>query len=101
MELDTAKTVVKTALTATATTIEVADASGFAAFTEVSVYDGNGFEDVTINAINGNTLTVTPLQNNYVKGAFVARSSVVIDTETQKMLKGRWGTYTVSLTAIS
>lgn len=101
MVLDTAQAIISSNVSVGATTLNVNDAAGFAALTEVTVFDGTNSEDVTITAINGNTLTVTALANAYPKGAFVARSNVSLNTLDQKMTPGRWGTYTVSLTPLS
>lgn len=100
MELDTAKTVVKEALTVGATTLNVVDASSFKPLTEVTLYDGTNSEDVLITAVNGNVLTVQPITKNYSKGAFVARTNAELDTLQQRLKPGRWGTYTISMNEV-
>lgn len=100
MELDTARTVVKEALTVGATTLNVVNASSFKPLTEVTLYDGSNSEDVLITAINGNILTVQPITKNYAKGAFVARTNAELDTLQQRLKPGRWGTYTISLSEV-
>ncbi|MBG9548359.1 hypothetical protein [Cytobacillus firmus] len=100
MELDTARTVVKEALTVGATALNVVDASSFKPLTEVTLYDGTNSEDVLITAINGDVLTVQPITKNYSKGAFVARTNAELDTLQQRLKPGRWGTYTISLSEV-
>lgn len=100
MELDTAKTVVKEALTVGATALNVVDASSFKPLTEVTLYDGTNSEDVLITAVNGNVLTVQPITKNYSKGAFVARTNAELDTLQQRLKPGRWGTYTISMNEV-
>lgn len=62
-----------------ATSITVADGSGFApalgsvvADDRVRIIDGEFTETVTVTAVNGLTLTVTPLQNAHSAGAVVS-----------------------------
>lgn len=97
MELDTAHTVVKDAVSSGATTLSVVDASQFQELTEATLYDGTKSEDVLITAISGNEITVQATTNSYSKGAFIARSNAELDSEQQKLKPGRWGTYTLSM----
>lgn len=100
MEMDTALTVVKDAAAIGASSLNVIDASVFTALTEVTIYDGTNSEDVMITAVSGSVLTVQALTKPYSKGAFVARSNAVLDADEQRLKKGRWGTYTVTLSEV-
>lgn len=100
MSLDNSRSVITAVIGAQATSITVADASQFAILTEVTIYDGNNSEDIIITQINGNILTVSPTVNSYTQGAVVARSTVSVDTVKQLMSRGRWGTYTLTLTEV-
>lgn len=97
MEMDTAHTVVKEAVPAGTTSLNVVDASQFQALTEATLYDGTNSEDVLITAINGNVITIQATSNSYAKGAFIARSNAELDIEEQRLKPGRWGTYTISI----
>lgn len=100
MALDKAKTVVKAAVAAGATTLNVVDSTGFKALTEITLYDGANSEDVLITAISENTLTIKPTVNAYAKGAFIARSNAELDTVAQRLKPGRWGTYTITMNEV-
>lgn len=97
MVLDTAHTVVKVAVPIGGTALNVVDASQFQELTEATLYDGSGSEDVLITAISGNVITVQATTNNYVKGAFIARSNAELDSVQQELKPGRWGTYSISM----
>jgi len=99
--MQTAKSAIKTAVSVGATSIEVEDATGFTALSQVTVYDGAKREDVMITAVEGNLLTVQALQNSYSKGAKVARSTVEIDTVSKTMETGAHITYAVELTEVA
>lgn len=100
MIFDTAKTVVKAAISVGATSLSVVDATGFKELTEVTLYDGTNSEDVLITAIAGNVLTVQATQKAYSKGAFIARSNAELDTVQQRLKPSRWGTYTVTMNEV-
>lgn len=100
MVLDTAQTVVKEALDIGATLLNVVDASAFSNLTEVTLYDGANSEDVMITGISGNAVTVQATKKAYAKGAFIARTNAVMDTDNQRLQPGRWGTYTIAMTEV-
>lgn len=97
MELDTALTVVKDAVSSGATSLNVVDASQFQELTEATLYDGTNSEDILITAITGNVITIQASTNSYAKGAFIARTTAELDTVQQTLKPGRWGTYTISM----
>lgn len=99
--LDTTKSAIKTAVSVGATSIEVEDATGFTALSQVTVFDGTKREDVLITAIEGNTLTVQALKNGYAKGATVARSTAAVDTTNKNMETGAHITYSVELMEVA
>lgn len=82
------------------TTLKVASVEGFTAFTQVTIFDDVGTEDVVITAIGTDTITVQALKNSYKKGAKVARSNVTIDTVNAEMGVGDWQTYNVELVEV-
>lgn len=97
MVLDSAQTVVKDALSAGSTSLNVVDASAFTPLSEVTVFDGTNQEDVMITGISGNVISVQALKKAYTKGAFIARSNAVMDTVAQRLEPGRWGTYGITM----
>lgn len=101
MVLDTALTVISQVVSVGATELQVEGIEGFKALTEATVFDGTNSEDVLITKVSGKTITVQPLTNSYVKGAFIARSNAYLDTDAQQIVPGRWGTYSVSLSEIN
>lgn len=96
--LDTTKSAVKTV---SATSIEVEDATGFKALSQVTIYNGTYREDVMITKVTGNILKVQALKHGYTKGSTVARSTVAIDTTNKKMETGAHITYSVKLTEVA
>ncbi|MNR93707.1 Sialidase [compost metagenome] len=92
MTFDLTKTSTTAALSAGATSITVASATGLSAGMEVTIYDDTNLERVTITSISGTTLTVPALAKTYKSGANVARTMAVLDA-TNRMLKfGGWTT---------
>lgn len=86
------------AATAGTTTLPIDMVTGtFTVNTLVTIEDDVNREEVFITEVNDTTITVTALANDYKKGARISRSSVVLDTENQKMGIGEWGTYSVSV----
>jgi len=75
--------------------LNVDTTDGFKPFTEVTVYDGTNSEDVLITDVTASTITVQPLDNDYVKGARVSRSNTRI--ADVQMTAGDWGTYSVAV----
>ena len=72
------------------TVLPVDKVTSFAAFTQVTIYDGTNSEDVLITAVRVDTITVQALTHDYVKGARIAQSNAKIDGQ---MMNGNWGTY--------
>ena len=99
--LQTAKSAIKTAVSVGATSIEVEDATGFTALSQVTIYDGTKREDVLITAIEGNVLMVQALANGYAKGATVACSTVAVDVTKKTMETGAHITYSVELVEVA
>ncbi|GED16773.1 hypothetical protein [Aneurinibacillus migulanus] len=63
---------------------------------EVTIYDDEGWEEVVIQAVEGNKLTLNHLQNNYKKGAIISRSPSKPDPATKTMKPGVFKTYDLS-----
>ncbi|MGR7908421.1 integrase [Lysinibacillus capsici] len=100
IKLDNALTDIIEAVTAGTTTLKVASVEGFTAFTQITIFDDVGTEDVVITAIGTDTITVQALKNSYKKGAKVARSNVLIDTVNAEMGVGVWQTFSVELVEV-
>lgn len=100
ISLDKALTDIIEAVEIGETVIKVANVEGFTAFTQVTIFDDVGTEDVVITAIGTDTITVQALKNSYKKGAKVARSNVLIDTVNAEMGIGDWQTYSVELVEV-
>lgn len=90
---ESAKAVLTAPRSAGTTVLNVDRTDGFKAFTELTIYDGTNNEDVLITDVTASTITVQPLQHDYVKGAVIARSNAAI--EDGQMGVGSWGTYSV------
>jgi len=82
------------------TILKVASTEGFTAFSQVTIFDDLHMENVIITSVGANTITVQALNNNYKKGAKVARSNVAIDTTLSEMGIGDWQTYNVELVEV-
>ncbi|WP_342537370.1 hypothetical protein [Sporosarcina sp. FSL K6-3508] len=89
----TARAVLTAPRSAGTTVLNVDNTDGFKPFTEVTIYDATNHEDVLITDVTESTITVQPLQHDYVKGAVIARSNVTI--ADGRMDNGAWGTYSV------
>lgn len=100
ISLDKALTDIIEAVEIGGTTLKVASVEGFTAFTQITIFDDVGTEDVVITAIGTDTITVQALKNSYKKGAKVARSNVLIDTVNAEMGVGDWQTYSVELVEV-
>lgn len=98
--LDKAMTDMIEAVEIGTTTLKVASVDGFKPFTQVTIFDDVGTEDVLITAIGTDTITVQALKNSYKKGAKVARSNVLIDTVNAEMGVGVWQTFSVELVEV-
>lgn len=96
--LERAITYTAGALSAGATSIAVGDASGFAVGEEITVFDDDNVENVTITAIAGNTLTVGALVNAYKEKATVARTTAITDALNARMIFPTWGTCDITIT---
>ncbi|WP_153732521.1 hypothetical protein [Sporosarcina obsidiansis] len=75
------------------TVLNVDNTDGFRPFTEVTIYDATNHEDVLITDVTESTITVQPLQHDYVKGAVIARSNAAI--ADGRIGAGSWGTYSM------
>lgn len=100
ISLDKALTDIIEAVEIGTTTLKVARVDGFKPFTQITIFDDVGTEDVVITAIGTDTITVQALKNSYKKGAKVARSIVSIDTVNAEMGVGDWQTYNVELVEV-
>lgn len=100
IKLDTALTDIIEAVAIGTTTLKVARVEGFTPFTQVTIFDDVGKEDVVITAVGTDTITVQALKNAYKKGAKVARSNVSIDTVNAEMGVGDWQTFNVELVEV-
>lgn len=100
IKLDKTMTEIIEAVEKGATTLKVASVKGFAAKTQVTIYDDEHSEDVLITKIGMDTINVQPLSSKYKKGAKVARSNVQIDTVNAEMRIGDWQTYNVELVEV-
>lgn len=100
ISLDKALTDIIEAVEIGGTTLKVASVEGFAAFTQVTIFDDEHIEDVVITEVGTNTIKVQALKNAYKKGAKVARSNVSIDTVNAEMGVGNWQTYNVELVEV-
>ncbi|MFJ7971333.1 hypothetical protein [Psychrobacillus sp. NPDC096389] len=94
----TASAVLTAPRSAGTTVLNVDSTEGFVRFTQVAVYDCTNSEDVLITAVTENTITVQPLQNDYVKGAVIARSNAVV--EDGRLVIGRWGNYQIEVSEV-
>lgn len=88
-----AKAVLKEPVSAGTTTLNVDSTTGLKAFTEVTIYDGTNHENVLITDVTSSTLEVIALQNDYVKGAVIARSISLI--KNGLMTNNVWGTFSI------
>lgn len=100
ISLDKALTDIVEAVEIGGTTLKVASVEGFTAFTQITIFDDVGTEDVVITAIGTDTITVQALKNSYKKGAKVARSNVLIDKVNAEMGVGVWQTFSVELVEV-
>lgn len=100
IKLDTALTDIIEAVAIGTTTLKVASVEGFTAFTQITIFDDVGTEDVVITAIGTDTITVQALKNSYKKGAKVARSNVSVDMVNAEMGVGDWQTFSVELVEV-
>ncbi len=100
ISLDKALTDIIEAVEMGTTTLKVASVDGFKPFTQITIFDDVGTEDVVITAIGTDTITVQALKNAYKKGAKVARSNVAIDTANAEMGVGDWQTFNVELVEV-
>ncbi|WP_312124098.1 hypothetical protein [Lysinibacillus boronitolerans] len=100
ISLDKALTDIIEAVEIGGTTLKVASVEGFAAFTQVTIFDDEHIEDVVITEVGTNNMKVQALKNEYKKGAKVARSNVLIDTDNAEMGVGDWQTFNVELVEV-
>ncbi|MEH6943375.1 hypothetical protein [Bacillus sp. JJ722] len=97
--LDKSKADIIEAVAAGTTVLKVDNVEGFKVFTQITIYDDANSENKQITAIDeaNRTITVQALTNGYKKGAKVARSTVVIDTEIKELKFGTWDIYKVEV----
>ncbi|MCH7321795.1 hypothetical protein LZ480_07795 [Solibacillus sp. MA9] len=100
IKLDTTLTDVIEPVEIGTTVLKVANVTGFAAFTQVTIFDDVSSEDVMITAVGADTITVQELVNSYKKGAKVARSNVAIDMVNAEMGVGNWQTFNVEVVEV-
>lgn len=98
----TAITEVLVPVTSADKVISVADASKFEAMTFITIYDADSYEHVMITAVDTavNTLTVSALTADYSKGAKIARSTAVVNIDTQTMDVAPFVTHKVELVEV-
>lgn len=65
-------TQIKGSLTTNAVSITVSSATGISIGDDMTIYDGENSEDVTITGISGNVLSCTPLQYNHDEGLYLS-----------------------------
>lgn len=99
LALDKDKAVVQSALSVGTTSVPL-NATPFAVGEYVTVYSDTKSENVRVAAVNGNTLTVGALANNYPKGAMVARSNTVVDEVERELKFGVWSTYSIAVSEV-
>lgn len=99
MERLTERAVVQNAVSAGTTTLTLDDVP-FSVNQVITIYDEENSETVTVENVNGNEITVSALANAYKKGAYVARSNAVVDSNAEKLSFGTWGTYTISVSEV-
>lgn len=90
MVVDFAKSRSTSAIEAGSTSITVANASEFRSGTEVTIYDDVNNEYTEIISVNGNVLTVKPIQKPYKANAGVARTMGVLDTQAKTLSFGQY-----------
>lgn len=96
--LQNARTTLTAPRVAGTTVLNVENTEGFQELTEVTIYDGTNSETRLITNVTNSTITVQPLQNDYVKGAMIARSNAV--AVANGLTKGTWGTYSISVSGV-
>lgn len=94
----TARTTLTAPRAAGTTVLNVENTEGFQELTEVTLYDGDSIETRLITNVTASTITVQPLQNDYTKGAMIARSNAVAGVNG--LTKGSWGTYSISVSGV-
>lgn len=99
MSLDEDKAVAQLAYGAVDTNIKLNDVP-FKVGEYVTIYDDEQSEDVQVTAVSDNSITVTALSNSYKKGAQVARSNAVANTDIQELTFGAWGTYKLTFSEV-
>lgn len=80
------------------TVLNVESTEGFQELTEVTIYDGKSMETRLITNVTASTITVQALQNDYIKGAMIARSNA--ETGVNGLTGGTWGTYSISVSGV-
>lgn len=96
MELQSQKAILQSARSAGATSLEV-DATPFVVGQVITITDEEQSESVRITEISTKTLTVTATTKAFKKGAFITRSSAVLNTNQLSLQFGNWSTYKVEV----
>lgn len=100
--LQEAKAVVQLAYPVGTTVLKV-DNVPFTVGQFVTIYDDERNETVKVTAVDAeaDTVTVTALTKAYKKGAFIARTSAVVDKLAQEVTYGSgWGTYSIEISEV-
>ena len=96
--MDTTKTNLVNAAEVGAESFAVVDITGIEVGREYTVQDDVNVEDVIVQAIADNTVTLTaPLTKAYKKNAAFYRSNVVVDATAQTLKMGSWLDYTAEI----
>lgn len=97
MVRDTAKATLQNAVTVGATTLQINKPNQFAVGEMVTLVDEEKTENVTVTAVNADSITVTKTVNTYKKGAYVTRCNNVLDTQNKALKFSSWATYNVEV----
>ncbi len=97
-QMDAVKTNLKSLAEIGDTSFGVVDSTGIEVGREYTVQDDVNVEDVIVQAVTDNTVTLAaPLASAYKKNAAFYRSNAVIDTTAQTMKMGAWLDYTAEI----
>lgn len=76
------------------------DQNEFSIGQQITIYDDEHSESSMVTAVNGNSITVESLVNQYKKGALVSKTNSIIDVNNQELGFGEWGTYSISISEV-
>lgn len=88
--------ILQTARNTGATTLTV-DVAPFSVGETITLADEEQTENVTITAIQQQTLTITATTKPFKKGAFVTRTNAILNTATASLQFGHWSTFKVEV----